>query len=81
MSLEHATRFVTRLREDPEFRWALGECKDDFERRRFVVGQGFRFSPAELACATSPAAEPTAERARRIERVRRALGHANFAFM
>jgi predicted ribosomally synthesized peptide with nif11-like leader len=81
MSLEHATQFVKRLREDPEFRWALGDCKDAFERRRFVAGNGFRFSPAELACATSPAAEPCAERLGRIERARRAQGHASFAFM
>lgn len=81
MSLEHATRFVKRLREDPEFRWALGDCQDAFERRRFVARHGFRFSPAELACATSPTAEPTPEKVGRIERARQALGHAAFAFM
>lgn len=81
MSLEHATRFVARLREDPEFRWALGDCKDAFARRRFVASHGYRFSPAELACATSPTTAPCPERAARIERARRAMGHANFAFM
>lgn len=81
MSLEHATRFVARLREDPEFRWALGDCKDAFERRRFVARHGFRFSPAELACATGASAAPCPERAARIERARRAMGHAAFAFM
>lgn len=81
MSLEHATRFVTRLREDPEFRWALGDCTDDFARRRFIALHGYRFSPAELACATSPSATPCPERAARIERARRAMGHTAFAFM
>jgi len=81
MSLEHATNFVKRLREDPEFRWALGACEGTWERRRFVARQGYRFSPAELVCATSPTAEPTADRVAVIERARRAAGHATFAFL
>jgi|GEM_PF-1849987 len=81
MSLEHATNFVKRLREDPEFRWALGACEDQWARRRFVARQGYRFSPAELVCATSPTSEPTTDRVARIDRARRAIGHAAFAFM
>ena len=81
MSLEHATKFVQRLREDPDFRWALGSCADKWERRRFVAKQGYRFSPAELACATSPTAAPTSDRVASIERARRSIGHTAFAFM
>ena len=61
MSLESAQAFVARLREDAQFRWALGECRDQWERRRFVVLQGYRFSPAELVCATSPAGRASPE--------------------
>lgn len=81
MSLEHAKNFVKRLREDEDFRWALGECTDQWARRRFVVLHGYRFSPAELVCATSPTSEPTTDRVAVIERARRASGHASFAFM
>lgn len=81
MSLEHATNFVKRLREDSEFRWAFGGCRDTWERRRFLVLHGYRFSSAELACATSPTAEPTADRLAVIERVRRASGEASSALM
>ena len=81
MSLEHATRFITRLREDADFRWALGDCKDAFARRRFITLHGYHFSPAELACVTGRSAAPCPERAARIERARRAMGHTNFAFM
>ena len=28
MSLESAQAFVARLREDAQFRWSLGECRD-----------------------------------------------------
>jgi predicted ribosomally synthesized peptide with nif11-like leader len=81
MSLEHAQQFVSRLREDPEFRWALGSCADQGERRRFMVKQGYRFSPAELVCATSPTAEPTTDRVAVIERARRSIGQTVSAFL
>lgn len=81
MSLEHATNFIKRLREDPEFRWALGACEDQWARRRLLAREGYRFSPAELACATSPTANPSGDRVARIERARRTIGHAAFAFM
>ena len=81
MSLESAKEFVARLREDAQFRWALGECKNKWERRRFVIVQGYRFSPAELVCATSPVGQACSERAAVIERVRRRHGDASYAFM
>ncbi len=81
MSLQSAMEFLKRLREDPEFRWALGECKNKWERRSFVVSQGYRFSPAELVCATSPGGKATDDRTAVIERVRRDHGHGSYAFM
>ncbi|MHC1790876.1 Nif11-like leader peptide family natural product precursor [Solidesulfovibrio sp.] len=81
MSLESAEDFVARLHQDPQFRWALGECKNKWERRRFVVTQGYRFSPAELVCATSPTGRASPERAAVIDRVRRQHGDASYAFM
>ncbi|KHK00576.1 Nif11-like leader peptide family natural product precursor [Desulfovibrio sp. TomC] len=81
MSLESAKAFVARLHEDPQFRWALGECKNKWERRRFVILEGYRFSPAELVCATSPAGQASPERAAVIDRVRRQHGDASYAFM
>ncbi len=81
MSMESAQAFVARLREDAQFRWSLGECRDQWERRRFIVLQGYRFSPAELVCATSPAGRATPERAAVIERVRRQHGEPAGAFL
>lgn len=81
MSLEHAREFVERLREDPEFRWELGSCADTWERRRFIAKQGYRFSPAELVCATSPTSEPSTDRVAAIERARRSIGHTAYPFM
>ena len=81
MSLESAMEFVTRLRQDPEFRWALGECTNKWERRRFVAIHGYRFSPAELVCATSPGREASPDRAAAIERFRRQHADAAYAFM
>ena len=81
MSLESAQAFVARLRQDPQFRWALGGCKDKWERRRFVALEGYRFSPAELVCATSPSGQASPERAAVIERARRHHGDASYAFM
>lgn len=81
MSLESAKDFVARLRQDPQFRWALGDCQDKWERRRFVIQNGYRFSPAELVCATSPAERSCSERAAAIDRVRRQHGDASYAFM
>lgn len=81
MSLESAKDFVRRLHEDPEFRWALGECKNKWERRRFVVINGYRFSPAELVCVTSPGGQASPARAAAIERVRRVHGEASYTFM
>ncbi|EHJ48264.1 protein of unknown function nitrogen fixation [Solidesulfovibrio carbinoliphilus subsp. oakridgensis] len=82
MSLQSAMEFVRRLREDPEFRWALGECKNKWERRRFVITQGYRFTPAELVCATSPGGNASEDRTAVIERVRRQQhGHGSYAFM
>lgn len=81
MSLEHAQKFVARLREDSQFRWDLGGCKDAFERRRFALRHGYRFSPAELVCATSPSATPSTDRVAVIERARRAMGQSGSAFM
>lgn len=81
MSLESAQAFVARLREDAQFRWSLGECRDQWERRRFIVLQGYRFSPAELVCATSPTGRASPERAAVIDRVRRQHGDGSYAFM
>ncbi len=81
MSLESAKAFVKRLREDQDFRWAFGACKDKWDRRRFVASRGYHFSPAELVCATSPGSEPTPERVARIEKARRLHGEASYAFM
>jgi predicted ribosomally synthesized peptide with nif11-like leader len=81
MSLENAKEFVRRLQEDPEFRWALGECEDKWERRRFVVTKGYRFTPAELVCAASPGGRATPDRAAAIDRVRRQHGDPAYAFM
>jgi len=81
MSLESARSFVKRLHEDADFRWALGECKNKWERRRFVILQGYRFSPAELVCVTSPNGRISSDRAAVIERVRRQQGDSAYAFM
>lgn len=82
MSLQSAMEFVNRLREDQAFRWALGECRNKWERRRFVVTEGYRFTPAELVCATSPGGNVNADRSAVIERVRRQQhGHGSYAFM
>ncbi|HCR12679.1 Nif11-like leader peptide family natural product precursor [Solidesulfovibrio sp.] len=82
MSLQSAMEFVNRLREDQAFRWALGECRNKWERRRFIVTQGYRFTPAELVCATSPGGNVTDARSAVIERVRRQQhGHGSYAFM
>jgi len=81
MSLESATEFVKRLREDPDFRWALGECRNKWERRRFVADHGYTFSPAELVCATSPGGEASPDRAAAIDRFRRQHADAAYAFM
>lgn len=80
MSLEHAQEFVKRLREDAQFRWDFGACSDQWERRRFVHVNGYRFSPAELVCATSPTTTPTPDRVAAIERARREI-HAPSAFL
>lgn len=81
MSLQSAKEFVERLRHDSSFRWALGECRNKWERRRFVITQGYRFSPAELVCATSPGGDVSEDRTATIERVRRQHGHGCYAFM
>ncbi|WP_300158412.1 Nif11-like leader peptide family natural product precursor [Solidesulfovibrio sp.] len=82
MSLQSAMEFVNRLREDQAFRWALGECRNKWERRRFVITEGYRFSPAELVCATSPGGDVSDDRTAVIERVRRQNhGHGSYAFM
>lgn len=81
MSLESAKEFVARLHQDPQFRWDLGACKNKWERRRFVITRGYRFSPAELVCATSPTSQASPERAAVIDRVRRQHGDASYAFM
>lgn len=81
MSLQSAKDFVNRLREDQAFRWALGECRNKWERRRFVITQGYRFSPAELVCVTSPGGNPSEARTAVIERVRRQHGHGCYEFM
>ncbi len=81
MSLQSASEFVKRLREDQEFRWALGECRNKWERRRFVITHGYRFSPAELVCVTSPGGVVNDDRTAMIERVRRQHGHGAYAFM
>jgi hypothetical protein len=80
MSLDHAQEFVKRLREDSQFRWDFGACSDQWERRRFVHRNGYRFSPAELVCAPSPPAKPTVARVAAIERARREI-HAPSAFL
>lgn len=81
MSLQSAKEFIKRLREDQDFRWALGECKNKWERRRFIVLNGYRFTPAELVCATSPGGIVSDARTARIERVRRQHGHGAYTFM
>jgi len=81
MSLQSAKEFVNRLREDQNFRWALGECKNKWERRRFVIVNGYHFSPAELVCATSPGGCACDDRTAVIERVRRQHGRSAYAFM
>ncbi|EFL50195.1 conserved hypothetical protein [Solidesulfovibrio fructosivorans JJ]] len=81
MSLQSAKEFVSRLHEDQDFRWALGECKNKWERRRFVILNGYSFSPAELVCATSPGGHASEDRTAVIERVRRQHGHSAYAFM
>lgn len=81
MSLQSAMEFVTRLREDQEFRWALGECRNKWERRRFVIVNGYRFSPAELVCVTSPGGAVSEDRTAMIERVRSQHGRSAYAFM
>ena len=80
MSLESAQAFVSRLKKDQAFRWALGDCQDKWERRRFIFTQGYRFTPAELVCATSPN-DATTERAASIDRVRRQHGDSAYAFI
>lgn len=80
MSLESAQAFVSRLEEDQAFRWALGDCRNKWERRRFVITQGYRFSPAELVCATSPGGGSN-ERAASIDRIRRQHGDAAYTFI
>lgn len=81
MSLESAKEFLARLHEDQDFRWALGECKDKWARRRFVLTRGYRFTPAELVCASGPAGRICPDRAAVIDRVRRQHGDGAYAFM
>lgn len=81
MSLDSAKEFVARLREDQDFRWALGECKNKWERRSFILTRGYRFTPAELVCATSPTGQASPDRTAVIDRIRRQHGETAYAFM
>jgi hypothetical protein len=72
------SEFVKRLREDSQFRWAVGGCANQWARRRFGRNNGYHFSPAELVCATSPTSTP--DRVAAIERARREI-HAPSAFL
>ena len=57
------------------------KCRNKWERRRFVIVNGYRFSPAELVCVTSPGGAVSEDRTAMIERVRSQHGRSAYAFM
>ncbi len=81
MSLESALEFARRLREDPDFRWNLGGMADKYERRRFIAGLGYNFTPAELQCAASPGGDRSPARVRMIEKALELHGDNPDAFI
>ena len=81
MSLESAKDFIKRLHEDQEFRWSIGGCVNKFERRGLILKSGYRFTPAELACATSKRIERTPDRVVHIEKAIRLHGENPNAFI
>ncbi len=51
MSIESAQRFVTRMREDSEFRSRLSKFPNAASMKTFIVDSGFVFDEAHLVAA------------------------------
>jgi len=48
MSLKSAQQFVSRMKEDKEFRAAVGQTTDTVALNVYLIGQGFQFNQMEL---------------------------------
>ncbi len=51
MSLESARQFVSKMKEDKEFRAAVQKVGDVIELKKYIAGQGFEFNQCELVGA------------------------------
>lgn len=51
MSLEHAHQFVSRMKEEREFRLAVSSSKDSLSLDAYLKRQGYEFDRRELIAA------------------------------
>lgn len=51
MSLESAQQFVSKMKEDKEFRTTVGQTADTVALNSYLRGQGFEFDQKELVGA------------------------------
>lgn len=57
MSMESAKAYMERMKNDEDFRKKVTECKNNEERKFFVVSEGFDFSVEDIKQASGELSE------------------------